>query len=368
MRLRYLSSKSLILYSVVLILAAMLAVASLSAGNPVRADTEPNLLVNGNFDVLPFRWRYPNHFVADGWERWWIHRTVLPEYDDVNKMGGVRQHIWVDGGHAQVYFKWGDSYTAGIYQVVDGLTPCRPYKLTMHARTHSVPGAHPGSRIGLDPQGEQLSPHGGAVDDQTPLNRSVWSREQTVLEQWEELSVIAEPLGERLTAILYASPRRSDADVDHYYDTFWDAGALRPIPYANDRLPGPLQATTGLISEVKAIAGTGAVTLSWKLDAPATTQVWYSFITPSPVITGTDHLTHTTFLPNIANFRWSFSHMLPIDDSAALNNSAAQLSRTASLRDFEPGQLVNYVILARRVVDGACVTEFSGPYVIVTHP
>jgi hypothetical protein len=361
MRLRYLSSKSLILCSLLLIVAGMLAIASLSDGDPVRADTAPNLLVNGNFDELPFYWHYPNHFVADGWERWWIHGTVLPEYDDVNKPGGIRQNIWVDGGHAQVYFKWGASYTAGIFQVVDGLTPCRPYELTMHARTHSVPGAHPGSRIGLDPLGAQLTPD-GAVKDETPLNRAVWSREQTILTEWEELSVTAEPLGERLTAILYASPRPGDEDVTHYYDTFWDAGALRPVPYANDRLPGPAQATTGLISEVTATAGTDAVTLNWKLDAPAVTQVWYSLITPSPVITGTEHLTYTIYMPNIAQFRLTFNHTLPVD------YSAAQLSRTASLRDFEPGQIVNYIILARRVVDGACVTEFSGPYVMATQP
>ncbi|MCS7179721.1 MAG: hypothetical protein N0A03_10760, partial [Anaerolineae bacterium] len=55
----------------------------------------PNLLVNGNFDdpAYPFYWRYPNHFVAGGWIRWWIHGTVLPEYDDARA-----QRPYYDGG------------------------------------------------------------------------------------------------------------------------------------------------------------------------------------------------------------------------------------------------------------------------------
>ena len=119
-----------------------------------------NLLVNGNFDELTFYWAYPNHFIAGGWERWWLHGTIIPEYDDVNKPGGVRQNIYVDGTHAQVYFKWGVSYTAGIFQVINGLTPCRPYELTMSTRTHSLEGTHPHARSGLDPGGAQLTADG----------------------------------------------------------------------------------------------------------------------------------------------------------------------------------------------------------------
>ncbi|MCX7949984.1 MAG: hypothetical protein N2509_07710, partial [Treponemataceae bacterium] len=124
------------------------------ANLPVEAQGQtPNLLINGNFDELPFYWRPPNHFIAGGWARWWIDGTVLPEFDDVRT-----QRPYYDGGHAQVYFKWGHTYEAGIYQVVSGLTPCVPYRFTMWARNHSLPGVLPHARIGLDPEGTQLTP------------------------------------------------------------------------------------------------------------------------------------------------------------------------------------------------------------------
>jgi len=320
-----------------------------------------NLLVNGNFDELPFHGPlYPNHFVPEGWERWWIHGSVLPEYDDVNKKGGVRKDIYVDGGHALVYFKWGPSYTAGVFQVVNGLTACRPYQLTMYARNHSLPGALPHARIGLDPLGQSLTSD-GAVHDPTPLNRTIWSREQTDLFVWEELSVTAEPLGDSLTAILYASPQPGSDNV-HYYDTFWDAGALRPAPYANDRLPAPGQATNGFINNVTAVVTATQVTLNWNLNGPGMTQVWYNLMTTPIPITDTASLPYTTYFPLIANFPLNFAHATPVD------YGATSLTRSATITNFTSGQIINYIVLARRLEGNTCITEFAGPYEIVTQP
>ena len=92
------------------------------------------LLVNGNFEEVPFYWRVPTHWVAGGWYRWWSESTpTLPEFDDIRSWS-PRPY---DGNHAQVYFKWGQSYEAGIYQEVSGLTPCTPYRLTMWAGNDS---------------------------------------------------------------------------------------------------------------------------------------------------------------------------------------------------------------------------------------
>lgn len=324
-----------------------------------------SLLVNGTFDDLPFDWFYPNHFVARGWHRWWIHGTVLPEYDDVAKPGGVREHIYVDGGHAQVYFKWGSSYTAGIFQVVDDLTPCRPYELTMHARTHSLPGAHPGSRIGLDPLGEELTPDGAVhPHQQARLHRAAWSREQTILGVWEELSVTAEPLGDSLTAILYASPVPGSSEV-HYFDTFWDAGALRPVPYPGGRLPGPMQGTSGFINNVNPITSPTSLTINWNLSGAAGTQVWYNVVTPPPPptpITSTIQFNFPIYLPLVQRaIPFTFPQQTTLEYTAGTAHSA-------TIPDLSSGQSVHFIVVARRLHGGTCITEYAGPYSVEIQP
>ncbi len=339
-----------------LILCSLLVILGIgySTARPTKALSD-NLLVNGNFDELPFYWAYPNHFVAGGWDRWWIHGTVLPEYDDVK---GVRESIYVDGGHAQVYFKWGDNYTAGIFQVVNGLTACRPYELTMHARTHTLEGARPGTRIGLDPVGAQLTPD-GAVHDQTPLYRTIWSREQTALFRWEELSVTAEPLGNSLTAILYASPVPG-SDAVHYYDTFWDAGALRPTTYPDGRLPGPIQPTGSFITGINPITTTPtSLTVNWSLSSLAGTQVWYRIVpppTPPTPITSTFQINFSTYLPVVAR-----GIPLNFPQQTALEYTAGP-AHSATITGLSPDDTVFYIVVARRLVGNACVTEYAGPY------
>jgi hypothetical protein len=324
---------------------------------PAKALSD-SLLVNGNFDELPFYGPlYPNHYIAGGWERWWLHGTIIPEYDDVNKPGGVRQNTYVDGTHAQVYFKWGVSYTAGIFQVVDGLTPCRPYELTMYARTHSLEGTLPHARIGLDPVGEQLTDD-GAVHDPTKLYRSVWSREQTTLFTWEELSVTAEPLGNSLTAILYAAPIPSSGEV-HYYDTYWDAGALHPSTYPGGRLPNPLQPTDGFIHSVNAITSSTSLTITWNLDDVSGTQVWYNIVpppTPPTPITSTFQINFSAYLPLAAR-------SIPFDfpQQTALEYTTG-VAHSATITDLPSGYTIYYIVVARRLRGGACVTEYAGPY------
>jgi hypothetical protein len=336
-----------------LFLCALLIV--LGIGHSVTRPTEAlsdNLLVNGNFDELPFEWFYPNHYVAGGWDRWWIHGTVLPEYDDVK---GIRTSTYVDGGHAQVYFKWGNAYTAGIFQVVNGLTPCRPYELTMYARTHTLEGARPGSRIGLDPLGESSNE---AVVDLTQLQRTIWSREQTALFTWEELSVTAEPLGNSLTAILYASPIPGSSEI-HYFDTYWDAGALRPTTYSDGRVPGPTQPTTSLINSVTPITSPTSLTIDWSLTDVAGTQVWYNIApppTPPTPITSTFQINFSAYMPIAARgIPFNFPQQTALDYTIGPAHSAI-------ISNLSSGETVFYIVVARWLRDGACVTEYAGPY------
>ena len=171
---------------------------------------EENLLGNGNMEDGFYK-MYPNHYVANSWERWWIHETNLPEFADTRQTDPNRPHY--EGKRAQAYFVWGDSYTAGIFQMIDGLTPCTPHRLTTWARNHSLDSVLPHARIGLDPQMIQPTSDGAVKDGLS--EHTVWSEEQTELFSWEELSVQAEPAGSGLTVILYASP--DEPDDRHYY-------------------------------------------------------------------------------------------------------------------------------------------------------
>ncbi len=165
---------------------------------PVEAQSQiPNLLVNGNFDELSFYWRYPNHFVAGGWIRWWIG-TALPEYDDACPAAVLR---WRP---CPGLLQMGHTYEAGIYQVVSGLTPCTPYRFTIGPATIRWKAFCPIRALAWT-----LRVHNSLPDRmRAAVPRPAWTPlqnrlvpEQTALFTWEELSVEAEPLWTRLTAI-----------------------------------------------------------------------------------------------------------------------------------------------------------------------
>jgi len=317
----------------------------------------PNLLVNGNFDdpAYPFYWRYPNHHVAGGWIRWWIHETVLPEYDDARA-----QRPYYDGGHAQVYFKWGHTYEAGIYQVVTGLAPCTPYRFTMWARNHSLDGVLPHARIGLDPQGTQLTPSDDDCAVKTGLPpQTVWSREQTALFTWEELSVEAEPLGERLTAILYAHPEPPPYGGPYYYDTIWDAGRLITGTYPDGRLPEPTSWTpSGFITNIVTSTVLNTLVIEWDTLAPASTQVWYEILPlPSPPISPTGAF--TVYLPLVMKAP-TFTDATSLDVTPVTRHRAV-------IPGLQDGQTLRFVVLSRRLLGGSCVTEVSAPIEVTVH-
>ncbi|MFN3930007.1 MAG: hypothetical protein ACK4OK_10280, partial [Thermoflexus sp.] len=305
-----------------------------------------------------FYWRYPNHYVAGGWIRWWIHGTILPEYDDVRN-----QRPRYDGDHAQVYHKWGATYEAGIYQVVSGLTPCTPYRFTMWARNHSLEGVLPHARIGLDPEGTQLTPNDDDCAVKTGLPpKTVWSREQTTLFTWEELSVEAEPLGNRLTAILYARPEPPNDDRVYYFDTIWDAGRLITGTYPGGRLPEPFSwepsgFITNVITNVVSSGGSKALVIEWDTPDPASTQVWYEVISPTAPIAFTGAF--TVYLPLVMRAP-RYTYATPLDLTPVQHHQAM-----INIDHLESGQIVRLVALSRRFTGAACVTEVSAPIEVI---
>lgn len=325
----------------------------------LRAAAPGNLLVNGSMDDLPFYWMPPNHYVAGGWGRWWIHLTVLPEYDDTR---GIRPHY--DGDRAQVYFKWfgpGEQYHAGIYQMVNEVVPCMPYRFTMWARNHTLEMVKPHARIGLDPLGTQLTsgPEEGAV---LALPRTtVWSREQINLFVWEQLAVQATPVGNRLTAITYAYPElpASGGPDSYYADTYWDAGRVEEVGFPSGQLPPPASnEASDFISGVETDVVQGNVVVDWELAAPALTQVGYRVVPKIDVKPPeTIFIEHQVYLPLIHR---SLNYMA-YTQTTPLSSDVRKFNHVV-ISDLQEGDTVIGVILVRRAVAGVCATEVSAPF------
>ncbi len=361
------------LFTVIFLLSGG-AVQAQDVGWPQRfvqsAQDSSNLLYNGSMEMI-YDWFYPNHFVAHGWNRWWIDGSVLPEYDSSRIQ---RPHY--DGRYAQVYFKWGPTYHAGIYQVIENVTPCVPYRFTMEARNHSLDGVLPHAKIGLDTAGTQIvpdSPNHGAVKNGLPATIQ-WSREQTALFVWEQLSVVAVPTGSRLTAIVSANPEPpAGSTKTYYYDTYWDAGVVTQQPYTNDRLPDPVSwRASNFISNISTHYELDNLVVEWDTAAPAHSQLQYNVtpqLTPSPPPTGTGTIITPTFrvyFPFITRQQYppsgGYQNASPLSYELATHHHAV-------IPHLTEGSHVDFVILAHYPDNAQCVTVAHGPqYITVDFP
>ncbi|MBN1249748.1 MAG: hypothetical protein JXC32_18945 [Anaerolineae bacterium] len=316
---------------------------SLAIDPPVApaATVASGYLLNGGMEG-DYYWKYPNHYVAPSWLRWWIRNTWIPEY--TYELPSP-EHL-IEGERAQRYHSWGAQYTAGLYQVVD-VTPCVVYQLSMYARQDSKTGALAHTRLGLDPTGTQLTPNADVGDIIGLPAQTVWSAEQTQLSTWERLSVTAEAAGSRVTAILYAAPDPGVAPQPLFYSTYWDDGSLVQVPFPNNQLPDPTSPSpSGFIKNVSTTFSDGRLTIEWDTDTPASSQVLYD-VTRAP-ITSTVELSHTMYFPLIAATR-----QYPLDLTPVLHHAL-------SIPGIQVGDVVDFTALSRRPTGTACTTETSG--------
>jgi hypothetical protein len=313
----------------------------------VQQVPENNLLGNSSMEE-GFYWKYPNHYVANEWQRWWVGDGI-PEYDDVRAWRPQRY----DGNHAQIYFRWGKSYTAGIYQQIT-VRPCTHYQFTMYGRNHSNLAVNHHAKIGLDPLGREY----GLYMPSLPPDIT-WSPEQTFYYTWGQHSVIAESRGYTMTAITYVSPD----NVYTTYDTFWDAGTLVELPPPPGKLADPPDWDTGeFITGVLSYTLSGKLIVEWETAEPASTQIWYRVHTPPPTspTTPTDTLVlPAIYLPIVMNSYppelATYSMYTPIDPSYLTHHQTA-------IQGLEEGQIVEFVILARHLEDDDCRTLSSAPF------
>ncbi len=309
-------------------------------------DSGDNLLSNGGLNG-DYYWKYPNHYTAPDWNRWWTDGSLLPEYD---RTRGDRPYI--EGDRAQRYH-WRTAYEAGIYQVVD-VTPCVRYELTAWARNHIIPTLLPHARVGLDPTGTQLTSgpgSGGVKNGLPPL--TAWSVEQTKLWEWEALSTTAEAANDQVTAILYAAPEAVQDGTVPSYDTYWDDVSLIAVPFDDDRLPTPTNwSPSGFITQPTATYANGNLTIEWETLSAASTQVWYAMQPKSSPITSTTSYSYTTYFPIIASFSPPTAYMSELDTTPVMQHQVI----ITGLGDT--GTVV-FVALSRHADGSSCTTETS---------
>lgn len=299
--------------------------------------------------------RYPNHFVAPGWLRWWTEGPegiVLPEYT-------YDEYYVVDGERSQRWHRLPQAYVAGLYQVTD-VVPCTLYELSAWTRQNATAGAVAHSRLGFDPKGQQLTAElsGGTCDLIEFAPQTAWSSEQNVLETWERLAVVGEAASNKVTAILYSAPERGSTVGVPFYSTYWDAGSMVQVPFPDGKLPSPTSwAPSSFINvtSVTADLDAGTVSIDWTTAAPASTQVWYAFYPPATPVTPTTSLTHTVYFPLIAAFRPPSTYMTTLD-------TTPKTGHHADVSGVPAGHTVVFVALSRRPDGTACRTEPSALY------
>jgi len=341
-----------------IVLTLTLSAVAMAQMTPAWAETfssptvaSENLLVNGNMEEIPFYWKPPNHFVAGGWLRWW-YGSDIPEYDDVRAWRPQRY----DGDHAQVYFRWGVAYTAGIYQQVQGVQPCTFYRFEMYGRNHSLPGANHHARLGLDPQGRVYNDIDNPGISALP-DGIVWSDEQTFYQVWGRHQVVAEAAGEAITAITYASPDPGYG----YYDTFWDAGSLVMTEPPEGILPPPPSfSSDGFITNLVTQTILNYLLVEWDTAQPASTQVWYNVLPAWTPFTPTAAI----YLPLVAS---SVTPGLPPDWRFSPADQTPRTHHQVLIGPFQDGETVRFMALSRRLSGESCLTSSSGQLEVTIH-
>ncbi len=315
-----------------------------------------NLLTNGDMDDsnYPFYWRPTNHYVAGMWYEWWIGDTI-PEFID----GGVPYHnvcypVPADGKcYNKPYYNLsqgyilmsGRTYIAGVYNIVNNLTPCTLYSLTAY-NSNEAEGYT--SKVGLEPTGWSLPipswdnrpdncpPTGSSKcpDPRIASNASfpstmVWSA-STGLREWHALNVTAEAVNTTMTAWLYAAAPAGQVSQSSY----WDYASLVPLAFPDNRMPAPTSWTpSGFIQNLTVQWLLDKVSIIWTTPEPASTQVWYT-INPTPDAS-------------------SYAAMTPLDTTPTTYHHVVIEGLSAG------GDVLSFAALSRRPQTSACTTEVA---------
>jgi hypothetical protein len=221
----------------------------------------------GNVQVAPFWLPYWNDdYDPDG------PRNKQPEYgptglnvgrDFRRHSGQVAQQIGSSGGGV---------FQAGIYQVVNGVTPGDTYSFTMwsHGWTQYWPSINPiDERISdyQEPGGLRfkigIDPYGGESFTSTHI---VWSEVCDPYDVWHHFGVTATAMSNRISVWTQANP---DNPALKSNESFWDDASLTVI-----------EPTVNLSSDAASVdEGAGAIEVTATLDVPSSQAVTVNYAT-----------------------------------------------------------------------------------------
>lgn len=223
-------------------------------------------LVNGGFEE---GFRHVGNVgelnVAVGWEPWWDPKAARPEYKDAAI--GVDARRVKTGSHAQQWFNNYNKHTAGILQVVGGVTPGKTLQLVAWVQCFSS-GKDDFSksdgryrmRIGVDP-------YGGVDPESTDV---VWSDEGNAVQPYDayaRLEVETVARSDRCTVLVWGQAewplKHNDAYVDDVVLVEVD-GEPGPEPGPDD------ERVDVLVSALRVAIGRMVETLEWLRDAVET--------------------------------------------------------------------------------------------------
>jgi len=348
-----------------------------------------NLLINGDMDGgggrYPFYGRPTNHFVTGMWYEWFWN-AAIPEFID----GGHPHHnecyppppLEVGchdmDNHSQGYIRWGDGYMAGIYQPVV-VNPCVNYRFEIYHKNQPDPGYI--SKIGIDPTGQILPPYAEQERDLYPDNcppdyqsecpnpgvstpsdlppNIIWSSEVHNVWNWQKLFITAEAVSTTLTVWTYTDARNVQIASK---STYWDYASLVEVPFPGNRLPPPSSMTpSGFITNVVTQTVLDFLIVEWDTLAPASSQVWYRFITETTTITPTG--AYFVYLPLVIK---------PLSGEgypfATSLDTTPKTRHRAAIPNVREGDRIEFVVLSRHPLNNACRTEFFEPIQVTIGP
>ena len=226
------------------VLCLLIFLGPLLAALPVAADG-PNLLQNPGFEQ-PFAASIPgkeNCLIAVPWLAWFVvgpsERTsqgylLVPEYKMSTRNDAPFNRVH-SGDLAQQYFHSFGNFQAGVYQVVQKVTPGALLRLQMWGFTWSCDNESKGNcgnntsgdpspmhlRIGIDPT--------GGTDPFSP--NIVWSAEVNAWDTWTLLQIEATAVNSTITVFAYSYPDYRSQDNNVYLD---DASLVELAPPATN--------------------------------------------------------------------------------------------------------------------------------------
>ena len=286
-------------------------------------------------------------YVQD-WRLWFLDGTDIVDCDP--------DKDYVHSGPESVKirsFGWSpvDHQVAGLYQVIPGTTPCLTYQFQMYGRSRQKESDD--SLTALQVGIEQTGWHPDSEND--PAVHSwpstmVWGTSHKYTSGYGPLVVTAEALNTQITVFTYA-----DAYGGNSHKIHWDTGSFQEVT-PSDLVPdpdNPTVNTSGIRSGPTVVAlGSTWATVNWRTWNPASTQVYYRFISgPSTPISPTGTLSYTAYLPSISKppSPWLWT---PLD-------TTPRTFHAESISNLLPGSTYEYFVASRGPSGGECVTWIS---------